>query len=107
MKIENENPTFTPTEKMIYSIWCDILKIKDILKTDNFFNKGGYSLLAVKAFNKIKAAFNVDDLEMRVFFDSPRIEDLAEAIDILLIKKKYSIQKYPIPEKGIGTYKTI
>ena len=107
MKTERENSTFTPTELIIYNIWCDTLKIKDISKTDNFFYIGGYSLLAVNAFMKIKAAFDIDDLQMRVFFDSPRIEDLAEAIDILIIKKKYSTEKYQTLERGKESYEII
>ena len=34
---------------------------------------------------KIEAAFNID-LGLRVFFDSPRIKDLAEAIEFALKK---------------------
>ena len=72
----------TPTEKKIFDIWCDALKTNDILITDNFFNIGGNSLLAISVFSKITSAFNIE-LSLRVFFDSPRIIDLAETIDII------------------------
>jgi len=72
----------TPTEKKILNIWCDALKTNDILITDNFFNIGGNSLLAISVFSKITSAFNIE-LSLRVFFDSPRIIDLAETIDII------------------------
>jgi amino acid adenylation domain-containing protein len=79
-----ENPdsvTMTSAEKIIYDIWCDVLKTKDISATDNFFNLGGNSLLAISVFSKIESAFKVK-LSLRIFFDSPRIKDLAETIEI-------------------------
>jgi hypothetical protein len=71
----------TPTEKTIHKIWCDILHTENIVVTDNFFEIGGNSLLAISVFSKIQAALNIQ-LGLRVFFDSPRIRDLAEVIDI-------------------------
>ncbi len=73
--------TFTPTEMIIYNIWSEAMKIEEISTTDNFFEIGGNSLLAISVFSKIESAFNVD-LGLRVFFDSPRIKDLAEVIEI-------------------------
>jgi len=85
-KIERHNlETLTPNEKRILDIWSDILKTKDILITDNFFEIGGNSLLAISVMSKIESVFNIE-LGLRVFFDSPRIKDLAERIDILLLK---------------------
>jgi amino acid adenylation domain-containing protein len=75
----------TPTELIIYNIWCEALKTKDISTKDNFFTVGGNSLLAINVYSKIESAFNVR-LGLRVFFDSPRIKDLAEAIYILGLK---------------------
>ena len=73
--------TLTETEKKILEIWSDVLKTKDILTTDNFFEIGGNSLLSISVMSKIESVFNIE-LGLRVFFDSPRIKDLAEAIDI-------------------------
>jgi amino acid adenylation domain-containing protein len=77
--------TFEPTELTIYNIWCEALKTNDISTKDNFFTVGGNSLLAIDVFSKIESAFNVN-LGLRVFFDSPRIKDLAEAISISGLK---------------------
>jgi len=68
------------------------LKTKDISTIDNFFDIGGNSLLAISVFAKIEAAFNVE-LGLRIFFDSPRIKDLAETIDFAIhrnVKQKPS-----------------
>ena len=73
--------TFEPTELIIYNIWCDVLKTTNISTKDNFFTVGGNSLLAINVYSKIESVFNVN-LGLRVFFDSPRIKDLAEAINI-------------------------
>ena len=70
----------TGTEKVIYDIWSDVLKTKDIATGDNFFDIGGNSLVAISVFSKIEEAFN-KELRLREFFDSPRIRDLAELID--------------------------
>ncbi len=82
----NENRGLSPTEKIVLNIWCDSLKAKDILSTDNFFNIGGNSLLAINVFSKIMSEFKLD-LDLRIFFDSPCVKDLAETIDITLNKE--------------------
>ncbi len=84
--------TMTPTESIIHKIWCETLKSENISITDNFFEVGGNSLLAITVFSKINSALNVK-VVLRVFFDSPRIKDLAEAIDIL---KQETIEGEPV-----------
>lgn len=74
-------PDLTPSEKIIREIWCSTLKTHDISVGDNFFEVGGNSLLAISVFSKIESEFNIS-LGLRVFFDSPRIKDLGEIIDI-------------------------
>ena len=79
-----EKRDLTPGEKIIYGIWCDALKTNEITPSDNFFDIGGNSLMAISVFSKIGSAFNVN-LKLRVFFDSPRISDLARAIEIAVL----------------------
>jgi long-subunit acyl-CoA synthetase (AMP-forming) len=81
-----EEVTFTPSEKIIHEIWSEALKKKDIRLTDNFFDIGGNSLTAISVFSKIQKEFN-KDLSLRLFFNSPRIKDIAEAFDLLLSDK--------------------
>ena len=79
---ENQDlSTFSPTELIIYNIWSQALQTGEISVTDNFFEIGGNSLLAISVFSKIESAFKIE-LGLRVFFDSPRIKDLAEAVDV-------------------------
>ena len=92
--------TFSTTERKIYDVWSEALKTKEISPTDNFFDIGGSSLMAISIFTKIKLAFNVD-LGLKIFFDSPRIKDLAETIEVSLHKK--AEQKSLKEVKGEGT----
>jgi hypothetical protein len=49
---------------------------------DNFFDLGGYSLLAIKTLARIRDVFAVD-LPMRTLFEKPVLSDLAGAVDAL------------------------
>jgi acyl-coenzyme A synthetase/AMP-(fatty) acid ligase len=82
----HDDRILTPTEKIIYDVWREALKTTEISPTDNFFDIGGNSLMAISVFSKIGTAFNLD-LSLRLFFDSPRIAALAEGIDILIVSK--------------------
>ena len=75
------NLNMTATEKIIHDIWCETLKTREISVTDNFFDAGGNSLLAISVFSKIEMALG-SKMGLRIFFDSPRIKDLAESFDI-------------------------
>lgn len=78
--------SFTMTELEIYKIWSEILKTKDISAKDNFFELGGNSLMAISVYSQIESVFKIE-LGLRVFFDSPRIKDLGEVIDIIIRKR--------------------
>jgi amino acid adenylation domain-containing protein len=80
-----EERELSKTQKTIMNIFEDVLKIKNIRIGDNFFDVGGNSLLAIAVFSKIEAAFNIQ-LSLRIFFDGPRIKDLAEVVDFTLYK---------------------
>lgn len=73
----------TATEEKIHIIWKKILKNDRITSSDNFFDLGGNSLLAVSVISGIEKEFKVK-LGTKVFFSNPRIKDLAEYIGILL-----------------------
>jgi polyketide synthase PksJ len=99
-KASKEADIFTPTEEIIYKIWSETLKIKDISATDNFFDVGGNSLMAISLFSKIESAFKVK-LNLRVFFDSPRIRSLAEIIELTMDKS--AIRKSPTQNEDAKT----
>ncbi|HEX3008406.1 MAG TPA: amino acid adenylation domain-containing protein, partial [Bacteroidales bacterium] len=76
-----ETGELTNTEKKLIEIWAEILKTKDILTTDNFFDIGGNSLMTINLSSKIEKNFNIE-FNLRNFFTAPRIKDLALQIDL-------------------------
>ncbi len=80
-KEKQDIKAITKTEAEVLKIWCESLKTHNISIQDNFFEIGGNSLIAISVMSKIEHTFNVE-LGLRVFFDSPRIKDLSETIDI-------------------------
>ena len=93
-KEEKEIIELTEDERTIFEIWKEALKLDQIEVTDNFFEVGGNSLMAISVMSKIKSAFNVE-LKLRHFFDSPRIKDLAEIIkvELMISEKPDALQK--------------
>ena len=79
-KERNENNVLSPTEKILLDIWYDILKTKDILSTDDFFNIGGNSLLVLRLINSIKEQTGVE-LSFKEFLANPTIIQSADYID--------------------------
>ncbi len=88
-ELESENTAevgfMTDTERVIDGIWREALMHNGILRKDNFFDIGGTSLLAISVFSKLMSHFNLE-MPLRVFFDSPRICDLAKAIEMETMK---------------------
>lgn len=87
-----EAKNLTTTQKKILNIWCEALNKTEISITDNFFDVGGHSLLATSIMSKINSVFNIE-LGLRVFFDSPRIKDLAETLEIEINKLVENISR--------------
>ncbi|HVR98951.1 MAG TPA: amino acid adenylation domain-containing protein [Thermoanaerobaculia bacterium] len=70
----------TATERELAAIWAEILDADRVGAGDDFFQLGGHSLLAVRVVSRMRAAFHLD-LSVRLLFDTPRLRDLAAAID--------------------------
>jgi acyl transferase domain-containing protein/acyl carrier protein len=85
-KVPSEGNIPNPVEEMLLKIWSDTFMKKDIKVTDNFFEIGGDSLLAVTVISKIKFTFKIT-LPIKVFLKSPVIKDLAVAIQELMNNK--------------------
>src|SRR5262249_31054267 len=68
------------TEQVLTRIWRELLGRGDVGGHDNFFSIGGHSLKATQVLAHIRDEFGVE-LSMRTFFESPKIADLANAIE--------------------------
>ncbi|HEY6119654.1 MAG TPA: thioesterase domain-containing protein, partial [Pyrinomonadaceae bacterium] len=69
----------TPTEALLANIWADVLGLKQIGVDKDFFELGGYSLLAVRLFAEIENKFGIK-LPLATLFNSATISQLATII---------------------------
>lgn len=69
----------TPTEEVLAGIWSEILGIKNIGVSQNFFESGGHSILATRVVSRVRDVFNID-LPLRSMFESPTVEGVATAL---------------------------
>ena len=76
------DPPQTPTEETTAAIWREVLGQNAIGRDANFFELGGYSLLALRAIARLRQAFDFE-LPVRVFFDNPTVATLSAAVDRL------------------------
>jgi aspartate racemase len=83
--VQNVEPTTvmprSATEKILASIWGDLLGRQHVGVYDNFFHLGGHSLLAMQVISRISNAFGTE-LPVVAIFESPTISALAERIDV-------------------------
>jgi amino acid adenylation domain-containing protein len=68
------------TEQDLIEIWQKVLQIPAVAVTDNFFNLGGNSLMAVALMGEIRSGLNVD-LPLVSLFQSPTILGLVKEIE--------------------------
>jgi acyl-coenzyme A synthetase/AMP-(fatty) acid ligase/acyl carrier protein len=66
-------------ERKLASIWQRLLRVERIGRSDDFFELGGHSLLATRVITEIRETLDAE-IPIRVFFESPTIEQQATAI---------------------------
>jgi amino acid adenylation domain-containing protein len=66
-------------ELQLAALWEQVLGVSPVGVRDNFFDLGGYSLLALRMFSAIERIFG-KRLPMALLFQAPTIERLAEAL---------------------------
>lgn len=69
----------TENEKVLCEIWAKILKIEKVGITDNFFNIGGDSLIAIKI--AIQSSHKGYKLTAQDFYKYPTVEAMIKSID--------------------------
>ncbi|MDQ3703449.1 MAG: alpha/beta fold hydrolase, partial [Chloroflexota bacterium] len=66
-------------ERTLAQFWQDLMGLERVSVHDDFFELGGYSLIAVRLFAKIKKAFGID-LSLATLFQAPTVAACAEVI---------------------------
>jgi acetyltransferase-like isoleucine patch superfamily enzyme/acyl carrier protein len=66
-------------EQKVAHIWQDVLGVKQVKVTDDFFAMGGHSMLLASLAVQVKKTFG-RDLPLRAFFQAPTLEELANLL---------------------------
>jgi hypothetical protein len=75
-------PPETSTERTLAAIWRDVLQLDTVGRDDDFFELGGHSILATRTAVRVARALG-RDVPVRLFFDVPRLSDLAARLDAI------------------------
>lgn len=67
-------------ERQLVKLWEDILNVRPIGVTDNFFERGGHSLLVVRLLAQVEEIYR-REISISSFFRKPTIRDLIEMAD--------------------------
>jgi phthiocerol/phenolphthiocerol synthesis type-I polyketide synthase E len=71
-------------EQGLADLWSDFLGIAPVGRTDNLFELGGDSLLAIQLMTKVRRTYGVE-LHPAAFFKTPTVAALAEMVESRLI----------------------
>ena len=70
------------TLESLAAIWAGTLGVKNVTTDDNFFAKGGHSLLAVKLIEQVQKKFDVG-LELSDLYEYPTLGEFSEHLKSL------------------------
>ncbi|KRV50591.1 hypothetical protein AQ490_16150 [Wenjunlia vitaminophila] len=77
--VEAFTPPRDSTELLIAKVWEDVLGVRPVGVTDNFFALGGHSLLAMRVISRLQRRFD-RDLDLAVLFGKPTVAELADVL---------------------------
>jgi amino acid adenylation domain-containing protein len=69
----------TPVERQVAAVWSEVLGMDGLGVHDNFFDRGGHSLMATQVMARLQAIYGVE-LSLREIFEAPTVAGLSEAI---------------------------
>ena len=94
----------TTTERLVWGVWSEVLKLDHFGVNDNFFELGGHSLLAMQLVSRLRAQARVE-LPLRALFDAPTVAQLARWIDQQQ-QQTTAVTAIPRAPEGSGTLLT-
>ncbi|HEY0782897.1 MAG TPA: amino acid adenylation domain-containing protein, partial [Thermoanaerobaculia bacterium] len=87
----------TAVEELVAEIWKEVLHVERVGAFDNFFERGGHSLIATQVVSKIRQSLEVD-LPLRTLFESRTLAELALEIEEVLITRLESLTEEEMAE---------
>ena len=73
----------TTMEELVAETWAPLLGLKRLGAEDNFFEKGGHSLLVMQAASRLRAALG-HEVPVRMLFEAPTVSALAARLSTLV-----------------------
>jgi len=69
----------TATERLVATVWAQVLRAGPVSIEDNFFEAGGSSILGAQVMGRLSTSLD-RELPLRLLFDHPTIRGLAQAL---------------------------
>lgn len=88
----------TPGEKLIAGLWQNLLGVEEVSATDDFFDLGGHSLIAVQMMAEIKATTGVK-LPLSTLLQHSTVRELAGRLNGFNHSGKVSREKVPVAKE--------
>ncbi len=85
-------------EAQIAEVWCDLLQVGQVGRSENFFAAGGTSLTALQLLHRIKTRFGVA-ITVRQFFDTPTIAHVADLLEQSLLADLEALSDDDVAER--------
>jgi len=70
-------------EDMAGAIWCDVLRLPEVGREDDFFAAGGHSLLAIQVISRVRRDLAAE-VPVRALFESPTLAGFARVVEGVL-----------------------
>jgi acyl carrier protein len=70
----------TVVEEVLAGIWSEVLGVREVSVSGNFFEMGGHSLLATQVMSRVREAFGVE-MAVRSLFSEPTVRGLAAMVE--------------------------
>ena len=90
-------PPSSQIEQQIVAIWESVMKIDRVGVQDNFFDLGGYSLLAIQVMARLRQTLQIE-IGLSSLFELPTVAGLANRVETLL----WAAQSRQVPQGDLA-----